>query len=287
MIWDFVRISLIFFSHAFTLPLMNDAKPKIKRSLPIWCATFLFLEVVSALVLRFFGVFDVVSGGVLLVVSFVTYQVVAALVWEGPLLKSFFMFITYCVYYMFAADISLSISYLPSIPYEYSGFVMSFCLSIMSIIYAFLLHFGVREYLRALFEGIRKGWGILVLFSIAVFVVVAFLVMLSLFYVISDFRISLIVFAMLFVIVTSAYGIVLQTIRLLKDRNEESRYIASEKLLRSEIDAERRIIDSARRFRHDMRHHNNMILEYLDRGDAEGAMEYIRKYDSTLDSDNH
>lgn len=287
MIWDFVRISLIFFSHAFTLPLMNDAKPKIKRSLLIWCATFLFLEVVSALVLRFFGVFDVVSGGVLLVVSFVTYQVVAALVWEGPLLKSFFMFITYCVYYMFAADISLSISYLPSIPYEYSGFVMSFCLSTMSIIYAFLLHFGVREYLRALFEGIRKGWGILVLFSIAVFVVVAFLVMLSLFYVISDFRISLIVFAMLFVIVTSAYGIVLQTIRLLKDRNEESRYIASEKLLRSEIDAERRIIDSARRFRHDMRHHNNMILEYLDRGDAEGAMEYIRKYDSTLDSDNH
>ena len=282
MSWDFLRISLIFLSHTLTLPLICESKAKLRKPWLIWACSFLFLEFFSLFILLCFGVFDVVSGGVLLVLASAVYLLISIAVWNGPVLKSVFLFTSYCVYYLFGADLSLCLSMLPYIDPRYSEFVMIVTLAVMSMVCIIVLCSGVKEHLFVFFDGIRKGWGILAAFSICVFAVVAFLVMLSLFYVISDFAVSMIIFFCLFILVTSVYGIVFQMIRLLKNHNDESMLLSSEKLLNNELEAERRIIDSAKRFRHDMRHHNNIIREYLYAGDLEGTKEYIRKYDSSL-----
>ena len=99
MSWDFLRISLIFLSHALTLPLICEPKAKLRKPWLIWACSFLFLEFFSLFILLCFGVFDVVSGGVLLVLASAVYLLISIAVWNGPVLKSVFLFTSYCVYY--------------------------------------------------------------------------------------------------------------------------------------------------------------------------------------------
>ena len=52
--------------------------------------------------------------------------------------------------------------------------------------------------------------------------------------------------------------------------------------LNAELEAERAYVDAARRSRHDQRHHDAVVLEYLDDGDVDKAVEYLRGTDERV-----
>lgn len=55
-----------------------------------------------------------------------------------------------------------------------------------------------------------------------------------------------------------------------------------EDLLSSQLAAYEEFVEASKRHRHDLRHHNQIIMEYLKCGDVEGAEEYLSLYDASL-----
>ncbi len=78
-----------------------------------------------------------------------------------------------------------------------------------------------------------------------------------------------------FLYIYTFYRNLLKISRLLKDE-------ARGKLLESEILSYQESLSSAKQTRHDLRHHNALILDYLETGNVAGAMDYLRANDLAL-----
>lgn len=57
---------------------------------------------------------------------------------------------------------------------------------------------------------------------------------------------------------------------------------ANAKLLEAEIESSQVSLETAKQARHDLRHHNAVVLDFLQSGDTAGAMEYLRTNDHAL-----
>ena len=65
-------------------------------------------------------------------------------------------------------------------------------------------------------------------------------------------------------------------------REERLRSIAQQELLQTELIAQESFVNLAKQNRHDMRHHNALLMDYLERGDAKGAREYLFQHDALI-----
>lgn len=65
-------------------------------------------------------------------------------------------------------------------------------------------------------------------------------------------------------------------------REENFKKTANEALLKNEISAYESAVNAAKQTRHDIRHHNAILLEYLDTQDFKGAKDYLMFYDDNL-----
>lgn len=80
-------------------------------------------------------------------------------------------------------------------------------------------------------------------------------------------------------------GFVLYEIGLYRNMRNISvleREKARQRLLESELAAYDESLATAKQVRHDLHHHNTVVLEYLSSGDLEGAQKYLRGYDEFL-----
>jgi len=57
---------------------------------------------------------------------------------------------------------------------------------------------------------------------------------------------------------------------------------ANAKLLEAELGSYQASLDTAKQARHDLRHHNAVVLDFLQSGDTAGAMDYLRANDQAL-----
>ncbi len=269
----FLLLSIITLSHAITLPLICDARPSIKRPWLLWAGAFMLLELAWL---------SNVPSGVRLVISTLMYALVALYVWEGPILKSLFLFLSYFAYYLFGAGLSIG---MVKLAYDGAGCntaAIMVSLAVMALIYMSIIRFGFKDYVDKLSSGVEDGWGVLAAFAGAVFVVVSLSILPAFTLGVGSTLFDLVILISLASLVTASYGIVFQMVSLLKKRSEESMLISSGRILEKELEAEMRIVDNARRFKHDMRHHNRIIMDYLLAGDCEEAVKYIQEYDSSL-----
>lgn len=62
-------------------------------------------------------------------------------------------------------------------------------------------------------------------------------------------------------------------------QEEKLRSDARQELLQSELLSQEAFVNLAKQNRHDLRHHNALVLDYLDRGDVAGAKEYLLQHD--------
>ena len=97
-----------------------------------------------------------------------------------------------------------------------------------------------------------------------------------------DFAIS----ASILLTVISAYVIIINIMGFLNEENEIRIIREREELLRNELEAEQKFIESSRQNRHDLRHHNRLLLDFLDKGDLAGLRAYLAEYDLSLDKNS-
>ena len=81
--------------------------------------------------------------------------------------------------------------------------------------------------------------------------------------------------AVYFLFLYSFYRNLLKISNLLKEE-------ARAKLLEAEILSYQESLETARQTRHDLRHHNALVLDFLENGDASGAMDYLRQNNDAL-----
>jgi hypothetical protein len=67
-----------------------------------------------------------------------------------------------------------------------------------------------------------------------------------------------------------------------KFRSEKEQTRLHDELISSQLAAYEDLFEVTKRNRHDLRHHNQIIMEYLRHGDTAGAEEYLQLYDASL-----
>ncbi|ATW26672.1 GHKL domain-containing protein [Candidatus Formimonas warabiya] len=65
-------------------------------------------------------------------------------------------------------------------------------------------------------------------------------------------------------------------------REEKLRSDARQELLQTELSSQEAFVNLAKQNRHDLRHHNALLADYLERGDVEGAKEYLLQHDAHI-----
>ncbi len=73
---------------------------------------------------------------------------------------------------------------------------------------------------------------------------------------------------------------------MLINQEHETRELETQrKLLESQLATEREFVSQAKARRHDLHHHINLLTDYLERGDVEGARAYLGQYKAELNDE--
>lgn len=271
----YVRLFAVYLSHLVTLMLLCE--PRLSWRKAFWAWTGFFVLTLSVAFLPTpLQVSETAPLDRLFWFSLIAHCGFFLLISRGPVLKSIFIFTSYSIYFMF----SLALSQLASALWFHSDPLATMCIRCMiSAAYILVLVFGFRgSYLR-LIGGIEKGWLPMALFSSVSLIVLSLLTGGSFF---SGSLVNLTWLSAAFLIITSAFLVIYKMVRLLGGQNEMRHAFNLYDCLQSELDAEKDYVEKAMRIQHDIRHHNSLLMEYLEDGDSEGAKSYLRQYQNSL-----
>lgn len=96
---------------------------------------------------------------------------------------------------------------------------------------------------------------------------------------------NLVVLLLLTFMIISIFAIASRIVHLTEREVEAERIEGMHRLLESELEAERIFVEKAKEIRHDQRHHDRIVLEYLDEGNIEEARRYLGAHGDSVESD--
>lgn len=159
-------------------------------------------------------------------------------------------------------------------------------LALYAALIVFWLKRGRAKFEKATEQITPKRWALLCVFSVTsilcMYLTFTRLLMLNTKDTIWDYAIS----AGIMLTVISAYVIIIKMIEFLNEENEMRIIRGREKVLREELEAEQKFIELSRQNRHDIRHHNRLMIEFLNKGDTEGLRKYLAEYDSSIENNS-
>jgi hypothetical protein len=150
----------------------------------------------------------------------------------------------------------------------------------------FLLFYWLLKYqVRPLYRQMVEHWNVFFYLAFAVWVAYTYYFVTS-----DDVVVTLTEQAIPLLLVTAitlaAYISICHTLSIISKehilREERLRSIAQQELLQTELVAQESFVNLAKQNRHDMRHHNALLVDYLERGDVNGAREYLLQHDALI-----
>ena len=205
-----------------------------------------------------------------------------ALTTSGPFAKSVFMVCTYGMYFYFTMiPCELTLRLLPD-PWRFIPYA-----PIRIIMYVLLVAYWLkrgRDVFEKATENIENSrWILLAAFSVLALFSVTFvmtrLLMINKNEGFWEYAISL----CMLLVAMGGYMLVIHLMAILNDEHENRMIRERENLLLTELNAQKAFVEQAKQARHDLRHHNRLLLEFLDKGDFEGLRNYLAKYDLDID----
>lgn len=278
--WDEVfRSTLIVFSHSLTLYLLSKPRQSIRHPLALWICISVIMEIALCFLLAGLG-FLFFSSSVSFLILFFAYGSVFLYFNAGKLVRNILLFFMYVTFFMLAAAIANLIGqmFFDSDIYLISLIRTAFTL-ILAIVYPLVLK---KPFLAATDE-IDSGLGVMIVFEFVAFVSISAMAFSGVFFIENE-NVYLILLLIFSVLIISSYFVVIRMISLMRNKSEMRMLSSQQVLLENELSAEREFVESARRFRHDMRKHNDIIMTYLNDGNVEEAKSYLVEYDGLLDS---
>lgn len=152
------------------------------------------------------------------------------------------------------------------------------------VLYPIIL-FGFKKYLWPLYRQVVDRWQLFLAASLAVLLNFMYAIITA-----SDIQvmlkediISLLLMVLtMFCIYATIFWSLSRTIKEYEHRSEKQQLKLNENLLYAQLNSYEEFVESSKRNRHDLRHHNQIMMEYLHDGDVEGAEEYLKLYDSSI-----
>ena len=198
----------------------------------------------------------------------------------GPsLTERLFIYIMYVALFMLMVGFSSFISSLlfPS----YLDFARLILRMFLSIIFIIMLKVFLKDRIYQLTEGLRIHGLEITMFSwILGLGILAYVIFSSFF--IDDPVLNLLVLLFLTSMLVSIFLIAIRIVHLTSQEIEMEKAIGRGRLLESELEAEKAFVERAKAVRHDQRHHDRVVLEYLERGDVDSAKEYLGAHERSI-----
>ena len=266
-------------SHSVSLYLMSQPRPEIKHPLRQWVFSYLLMGIVVCPLLFFVG-FTLFSGIVAYLLLFIGLFLTFLWLNAGSRYRSVFLFFIYVTFFMLSAAVA---NFLGGIFFDGSTVAIASIRTLFTItvivVYPLKLE---KPFLRAT-DNIDKGWGVLIAFELVSSIAISVFAFTGAFFIGNNsiYLILLMIFTIIFI---ASFFVVIKMVSMLNNRMSMRLIMAQQVLLENELEAEKEFVSSARRFRHDMRKHNEVVLSYLEEGKTEEAMSYLREYDGMIKS---
>ncbi len=156
---------------------------------------------------------------------------------------------------------------------------------LMRLVLFLFFYWLLRYHVRPLYHQMVEHWNVFFYVAFAVWVTYTYYYVTS-----NDIVMTLTEQAIPMLLVTAitltAYISICHTLSTISKehivREERLRSIAQQELLQTELVTQESFVNLAKQNRHDMRHHNALLIDYLERGDVNGAREYLLQHDALI-----
>lgn len=200
----------------------------------------------------------------------------------SALTERLFIYIMYVAVFMLSVGYSnLIVSVLPVDNKEHAQLAVR---TVFSIILLVLLKVSMRDRLYKVVDGLSVHGLEITMFSWLIGLCVLEYSIFSFFFV-DNLIMNLVVQLLLTLMIISIFAIVSMIVHLTEREVEAERIEGRHRLLESELEAERAFVEKAKEIRHDQRHHDRIVLEYIDEGNIEEARRYLGAHGESVESD--
>ncbi len=282
---DFLQIlrpATVYPCHSVICYLMSEHKYGRKTTLLIWAADALIwsalivmggLHPESYIVYRYVYVFSVLAYMAAFIVSS-----------TGGVWKNVFLFVTYVIFFLLLNGICMGAVKAPPGESDVLFLAVRVCVYGLSVC---LLWRYILPAFRNVSRNIRHGWGMLAAVS------ALYLIFISAFglrdtspagesFAFMEAEVPFLTMnVLLLAIISTSYVVIFRLVGYLNQENSQQQLQLRQKMLEHELCAEKEYVAQARRFQHDLRHHNRLLAEYLSQGRVEEAAEYLRDYEAS------
>ena len=279
MLWiDIIRMILIVICHAFSLCILSEPKPSIKHPWLMWTAFAVALMAVGILIIYPSGGFTSTTAFIIYFIFFIPCLMLFMFASEGTPKRNLFTFALYSAYFVLTAVIAELIAKI----YGLSPIAQALIRTAFSVLLIILVKLKLRSIFRKYTEDIANGWGRLSIFAVLSTIAVSVFSLTGMFF-IADSNIYIVLMSIFSIHVIASFMLVFLIITLLNDRNTLQQEKAQEELLLSEFEAENDFINNAIRYRHDLKHHDAVLLYFLNEGKTEEAIAYLEEHSASID----
>ena len=279
MLWiDIIRMILIVICHAFSLCILSEPKPSIKHPRLMWTAFAVALIAAGMMIIYPSGGFSSTTAFIIYFTFIIPCLVLFMLASDGPPKRNLFTFALYSAYFVLTAVIAELISEI----FRLGPIAQALIRTSFSVLLIVFSEIRLRRIFRKYTEEIAHGWGRLSIFAVVSTLAMSIFSLTGMFF-IADSSTYVVLMSVFIIHVLASFMLVFLIIKLLNERNilQMERY--QDDTLRAEIETEKDFIETAIRYRHDLRHHDAVLLDFLRDGHIEEAIAYIEEHSASID----
>lgn len=193
-----------------------------------------------------------------------------------------FIYIIYVAVFMLMVGFSQQLSAI--VMPMYGDEVSLVIRTVLSIVLVVALRLFLKDMVYQLVDGFSGHGAEIVLFSWVVGLSILSYVLFAAFFV-DDPVMNLVVLVILSLMMVSIFAIASRVMRLASSSVQMEKVIGRQRLLESELEAEKAFVEKARAIRHDQRHHDRVLLEYLDQGRVDDARRLLGAHERQIHDD--
>lgn len=273
---NFVLICSLFMLHTICLSLLCPRRFGVKKTALIWCG------IILSSALAAFGLMNtlpLVKGAYISMVVTIIPSVAATFYLSRySISKTLFLFLTYVQSFW----VLLFVSGLLSSLFFHGQFIPAAIIrTVLHIGVAFLCA-AFRKPFAAMSQRIPKGWWPLDLVAVLFTAYLGFLAPRSYAPEITTF--ALVSFGLLLTIIITVYVVFFYTIGYMNKAARTKQAELQSTFLLSQIEAMQESVEATSRARHDMRHHNLLIAQFVENGQLHEILQYLGEYEKASDS---
>lgn len=200
----------------------------------------------------------------------------------SSLVERLFIYITYVAVFMLLVGFANCVAaiFFP----EYLNMAQIMIRTVFSILLVVLLKFFLKDRLYSLVDGLCGQGAEITAFSWMLGLFILVYVIFSVIF-ISDPGRKLAVLCVLSLVIVSVFSLALRIVRLAERKIEMERILSRQKILEGELEAEKVFVAKAKAIRHDQRHHDRIVLEYLEAGQIGEAKRYLGAKEDMMHAD--